>query len=168
MIVAALEFDPLQRFAEIERLVSKIYYRFSHLFLFNEELRDFWWEMAGEEEQHADILLACRAVIQNYDDETVDPSITRDNADRLSHDLNAYLAKGTPSLSVDESFKIALEIETSEIDAIYSKLLQLGGPKIAQTMQNLGVPASVQRQKLKAALRRFCTDPALFAAGARL
>jgi len=166
--VAALEFDPLQRFAEIERLVSKIYYRFSHLFLFNEELRDFWWEMAGEEEQHADILLACRAVIQNYDDETVDPSITRDNADRLSHDLNAYLAKGTPSLSVDESFKIAIEIETSEIDAIYSKLLQLGGPKIAQTMQNLGVPASVQRQKLKAALRRFCTDPALFAAGARL
>jgi hypothetical protein len=168
MIVAALKFDPLQRFAEIERLVSKIYYRFSHLFLFNEELRDFWWEMAGEEEQHADILLACRAVIQNYDDERVDPSITRDNADRLSHDLNAYLAKGTPSLSVDESFKIALEIETSEIDAIYSKLLQLGGPKIAQTMQNLGVPASVQRQKLKAALRRFCTDPALFAAGARL
>ena len=26
-------FDPLIRFAEIERLVSKIYFRFSHLFL---------------------------------------------------------------------------------------------------------------------------------------
>ena len=26
-------FNPLERFAEIERLVSKIYYRFSHLFM---------------------------------------------------------------------------------------------------------------------------------------
>ncbi|HEY6201391.1 MAG TPA: hypothetical protein VI231_22500 [Candidatus Binatia bacterium] len=164
----AHDFDPLERFAEIERLVSKIYYRFSHLFLFDAELRDFWWEMAGEEEQHANILLACKELIQNYDDETLDPSITRDNADRLRRDLSAYLAKGTPSLSVDEAFKIAIDIETSEIDTIYSKLLQLGGPKIAQTMQNLGVPASVQRQELKAALRRFCADPALLAAGDRL
>src|SRR5262249_33918641 len=116
------------------------------------------------EVQHSDILLACKALIQNYDDETLDPSITRENADRLRSDLAAYLAKGTPSLSVHESFRIALQIETSEIDAIYSKLLQLGGPKIAQTMKNLGVPASVQRQKLKAALRRFCADPELLAA----
>jgi hypothetical protein len=168
LIVDALEFDPLERFAEIERLVSKIYYRFSHLFLSEGELRDFWWSMAGEEEQHADILLACKELIRNYDDETLDPSISRDNADKLRNDITAYLAKGTPSLSVDEAFKIALQIETSEIDAIYSKLLQLGGPKIAQTMQNLGVPASVQRQKLKAALRRFCADPALLAAADRL
>jgi hypothetical protein len=41
-------FDPLLQFAEIERLVSKIYFRFSHLFLANPELRDFWWEMAKE------------------------------------------------------------------------------------------------------------------------
>jgi len=161
-------FDPLERFAEIERLVSKIYYRFSHLFLSDGELRDFWWEMAGEEEQHAGILLACKALIENYDDETLDPAITRDNADRLRRDLVTYLAKGTPTLSVDEAFKIAVRIETSEIDAIYSKLLQLGGPKIAQTMQNLGVPASVQRQKLKAALRRFSADPELLAAAERL
>jgi hypothetical protein len=71
-------------------------------------------------------------------------------------------------LSVGEAFKIAIQIETSEIDAIYGKLLQLGGPKIAQTMQNLGVPASVQRQKIKATLRRFCTDPDLLSAADRL
>lgn len=163
-----MDFDPLERFAEIERLVSKIYYRFSHLFLSEGELRDFWWDMAGEEEQHSDILLACRALIQNYDDETLDPSITRDNADRLRARLSEFLGKGTPSLSVEEAFKIAVDIETSEIDAIYSKLLQLGGPKIAQTMQNLGVPASVQRRKLKAALRRFCADPELLSVADQL
>jgi hypothetical protein len=28
-------------------------------------------------------------------------------------------------------------------------------------MENLGVPASVQRQKLRAAVRRFCSSPDL-------
>jgi hypothetical protein len=35
-------------------------------------------------------------------------------------------------------------------------------------MENLGVPASVQRQKLKSAMRRFCFDPALLAAAESL
>jgi hypothetical protein len=161
-------FDPLERFSEVERLVSKIYFRFSHLFLSRPELRDFWWEMAKEEEQHACILNACRAVIENYEDETLDPNISKEKADALSTRLISFLSQGTRSLAVEESFRIALDIETSEIDAIYSKLLQLGGPKIAQTMENLGVPASVQRQKLKVALRKFCSDPGLVQAAERL
>jgi hypothetical protein len=154
-------FDPLARFAELERLVSKIYFRFSHLFLEDRELRDFWWEMAREEEQHACILLACKALIDNYDDESLDPSISREKAQELEAKLLSYLAQGTPSLTKEEAFQIALELESSEIDAIYGKLVQLGGPHIAKTMENLGVPASVQRQQLKAALRRFCSDPGL-------
>jgi hypothetical protein len=165
----ALEsFDPLERFAEIERLVGKIYLRFSHLFLTQAEVRDFWWDMGMEEEQHAAILLACKGVIENYEDEKLDPSISREKADQLKEQLTSYLRKGTPSLAVEEAFRVALEIETSEIDAIYSKLLQLGGPHIAKTLENLGVPASVQRQKLKIAVRKFCTDPELLDAGARL
>ena len=166
----ALEaFDPLERFAEIERLVSKIYFRFSHLFLRQTDLRDFWWEMAVQEEQHLSILLACKEMIENYEDEELDPSISREKADRLKEHLTLYLNRGTPSIGVEEAFKIALEIETSEIDAIYSKLVQLGGPKIAQTLENLGVPASVQRQKLKSALKRFCSsNPELLAAAEQL
>jgi hypothetical protein len=167
-MIASPPFDPLERFAEVERLVSKIYYRFSHLFLSHSELRDFWWEMARQEEQHACILFACKALIQNYDDETLDPSISKEKAEELKSRLLSLLNRGSPALGVEESFRIALEIEGSEIDAIYSKLLQLGGPKIAQTMENLGVPASVQRQKLKSALRKFCTDSALIQAAERL
>ena len=161
-------FDPLLRFAEIERLVSKIYYRFSHLFLTRPELRDFWWEMAKDEEQHACILQACRALIENYEDETLDPTISRDKALELSLRLNSFLARGSALLNVEEAFRIALDIESSEIDAIYSNLLQLGGPQIGKTMENLGVPASVQRQKLKVALRRFCSNPDLLNAAERL
>jgi hypothetical protein len=161
-------FDPLLRFAEIERLVAKIYYRFSHLFLAQAELRDFWWEMAREEEQHASILGACRDVIVNYEDESLDPMISSEHADKLAERLQSFLGYGTRALSIEEAFKIALDIECSEIDVIYGKLLELGGPQIGKTMENLGVPAAVQRQKLKAALRRFCSDPELLNAAARL
>ena len=157
-------FDPLIRFAEIERLVAKIYFRFSHLFLHEPKLRDFWWEMAREEEQHACILNACRALIENYEDERLDPSISRQKADELEQRLLAYFKRGMASISVEEAFRIALEIESSEVDVIYGRLLQLGGPKIAKTMENLGVPASVQRQKLKLALRQFCSDSELLRA----
>jgi hypothetical protein len=161
-------FDPLLRFAEIERLVSKIYFRFSHLFFPNSKLRDFWWEMANEEEQHACILNACRAVIENYEDEQLDPSISVQKADELKRWLLAFLSRGTASIGVEEAFRIALEIEGSEIDVIYGRLLELGGPKIAKTMENLGVPASVQRQKLKFALRQFCASPELIEAAEKL
>ena len=161
-------FDPLRSFAAIERLVSKIYFRFSHLFLALPELRDFWWEMAREEEQHGCILQACREIIENFAEPTLDPMINRDKAQQLSLRLNAFLAQGTASLTVEDAFRIAVDIESSEIDAIYSKLTHLGGEQIAKTMENLGVPASIQRQKLKAALRRFCSSPELLSAAERL
>ena len=162
------QFDPLLRFAEIERLVSKIYYRFSHLFLTRQDLRDFWWEMAREEEQHASILDACRELILNYNEECLDPMINSDSAARVAARLQSLLDEGTPRLAIEDAFRIALEIESSEIDVIYGKLLQLGGPQIGKTMESLGVPAAVQRQKLKAALRRFCSNPELVQAAERL
>ena len=161
-------FDPLSSFAAIERQVSKIYFRFSHLFLARSDLRDFWWEMAKEEEQHACILEACRAVIENFPEPVLDPTINQEKAQQLSLRLNSFLAQGTALLSVEEAFRVAVEIEGSEIDAIYSKLVHLGGEEIAKTLENVGVPASVQRQKLKAALGRFCSDPELLSTAAKL
>ena len=87
-------FDPLIRFAEIERLVSKIYFRFSHLFLPQPKLRDFWWEMAKEEEQHGCILNACRAIIENYEDEKLDPTVSRHKADELKSGCCLFEPRG--------------------------------------------------------------------------
>ncbi|HWH76855.1 MAG TPA: hypothetical protein VNT76_05765, partial [Candidatus Binatus sp.] len=94
-MMAEQPFDPLLSFAAIERLVSKIYFRFSHLFLSNPELRDFWWEMAKEEEQHGHILQACRELIVNYDEDAIDPNINRDKALEVESRLQALLGRGT-------------------------------------------------------------------------
>lgn len=153
--------DPLVRFAEIERLAGRVYFRFSHLFLDVPELRDFWWQMAVEEEQHACVLIAIRTVIESYCEGAADPAIGQDKADQLEARLLAYLSKGTPMITVDESLSIALDIESSEIDAIYSKLLQLGGPRLANVMAQFGVPVSAQLGKLKSMVSRFSEDPEL-------
>ena len=57
--------------------------------------------MAKEEEQHACILNACRAVIENYDDETLDPNISKEKADALKTRLTSFLSHGTPTLAVE-------------------------------------------------------------------
>ncbi len=121
-----------------------------------------------DEEQHASILLACKEVVRNFSDESLDPAINREKAEQLKNRIAIYLSKGTPKITVEDAFRIALEIEDSELDTIYSKLLQLGGPSIAKTMENLGVPASVQRHKLKVALQELCKDPALLKAAEQL
>ncbi len=59
-----IPFDPLERFAGIERLAAKVYFRFSHLFLPHADLREFWWQMAMDEEQHASVLFACKTMIE--------------------------------------------------------------------------------------------------------
>ncbi len=160
-VVQELNNDPFERFAEIERLVSKVYFRFSLLFIDHGELRDFWWQMARDEEQHACILLACKAIVENFQDNPVNPEIGKGKAVQLEGQINSYLGKGTPSITVEEAFKIALEIECSELDAIYSELLKTCGPEVAKTMEHVGVPASVQRRKLASAVHRFTSDPEL-------
>ncbi len=139
--------DLFKRFAEIERLVSKVYFRFSHLFPHHGELRDFWWQMAMDEEQHVCILMACMAIVEGFDGLALDPNIGEEKARRLEGQMRAYLGRGTPSITVEEAFKIALEIECSELDAIYSELLKSCGPQVVKTMERVGVPASVQRRK---------------------
>jgi len=159
-----LSFDPLEGFAEIERLSAKVYFRFSHLFLHHPELRDFWWQMAMDEEKHSSTLLACKEMITKYADKFKDPSIGKEKAEELKERINDYLSKGTASITIEEAFKIALDMESSELDVTYKKLLHLGGPKIAKSLGHLLVPASIQRQKLKSAILRFSNDPELHAA----
>ena len=160
-------FDPLEGFAEIERLSAKVYFRFSHLFLHISEVRDFWWQMAMDKEKHSATLLSCKEMITRYPDKPIDPSISKEKIEELKERINAFLSKGTATITMEEAFKIALEMESSDLDVSYKKLLRLIGSKIAKSLGHLMVPASVQRQKLKSAILRFSNDPELNAAATK-
>ncbi len=156
-------FDPIEAFAEIERLSGKVYFRFSHLFFHQTDLRDFWWQMAMDEEQHSATLLACKEIIKNLPEEAFPPNISEEKADQLRGQVSYYLNRGTPSITVEEAFKVALELETSELSTIYSELLKLGGPQITKTMESLGVPVRIHRVRLRSAINRFTKDKELHA-----
>ncbi|MDP2605369.1 MAG: hypothetical protein Q8S00_22735 [Deltaproteobacteria bacterium] len=109
--------DSLQAFAEIERLTSKVYFRFSHLFLNHPSLRDFWWEMGMVKERQAAILMAIKVACQNCAGKS-ETGTGREGATCLKGQLTAYLSKGTPAITVEEAFRKALEIESFEINVI--------------------------------------------------
>ncbi len=109
--------DSLQAFAEIERLTSKVYFRFSHLFLNHPSLRDFWWEMGMVKERQAAILMAIKVACQNCAGKS-ETGTGREGATCLKEQLTAYLSKGTPAITVEEAFRKALEIESFEINVI--------------------------------------------------
>ncbi|MBI4522924.1 MAG: hypothetical protein HY695_03820 [Deltaproteobacteria bacterium] len=125
--------DSFQALAEIERLIGKVYFRFSHLFLHHPRLRHFWWEMAAAKERQASILTAIKLVSQRCIGKS-GASIGRAGADWLKGQLEAYLSQGTPAITAEEAFKKALEIERSEIDVIS----KLGGPETAGIGTGIG------------------------------
>jgi hypothetical protein len=128
----------------LERLVGKIYFRFFPSLHLPPGVARRLVGDGAQEDQHEAILLACKSIIQNYD-ESFDPSVSPDKANELKTRLLSFLSLGNAGLELENSFRVALEIETSEIDSIYSKLVSLGGPNIAQTMENLDVPSRSTR-----------------------
>ena len=114
--------DSLMAFAEIERLIGKIYFRFSHLFFHHPSLRDFWWEMGMAKERQAAILTAIKVASQNCAGNS-ETGIDCDGTEKLKGQLRAYLSKGTPAITAEEAFTKALEIENSETGMI-SKLVE--------------------------------------------
>ena len=114
--------DSLRAFVEIERLIGKIYFRFSHLFLHHSTLRDFWWEMGMVKERQAAILMAIKVASQNCAGNS-ETGIGCDGTEKLKGQLRAYLSKGTPAITAEEAFTKALEIEDSETGMI-SKLVE--------------------------------------------
>ncbi|NIO06432.1 MAG: hypothetical protein GTO40_00020, partial [Deltaproteobacteria bacterium] len=85
------DFDPLERFAGIERLAGKVYFKLSDLFLGQGELRNFWWQMAMDEEQHASVLIACKTLMDEASQQPLDPSVNAEAAHRLETKLRSYL-----------------------------------------------------------------------------
>ena len=107
-----------RRFIEFEELAAKIYLRLAARFPKNEYLGAFWLEMAMQEKQHAGLLQFC----------VEEGCFACDLPDTAGTEKIAELFKrleersANTQLTIAGAFSLAIELETSEVNAIYRRL----------------------------------------------
>jgi hypothetical protein len=113
------ETQTYSRLGEFEERAASLYKNFARRFVDNRELSWFWLEMSMEEKQHALFLEFCgweRVAIGTLPD--------KDTIQRLSdlfRDLENRAAQ--KDLSMDDAFLIAAELESSEVNDIYARVI---------------------------------------------
>jgi hypothetical protein len=108
-----------EQFVNFEEKAAAIYLRMASRFSpENPELSSFWLDMGMQEKQHAGLLQFCIAeelFAHNLPSEK--------DIEDIATAFTTLLARASdPNLTIVEAFRIALEVETSEVNAIYDKL----------------------------------------------
>jgi len=111
--------DIYRRFIHFEEQAAAIYLRMASRFSpENPELSALWLEMGIQEKQHAGLLQFCLAEEQFAEKLPTDKEI--ESAEALFSRLMRQAS--TADLSIEDAFRIALDLETSEVNAIYDRL----------------------------------------------
>jgi hypothetical protein len=142
-----------------EERAASIYLSLARRFARNSALSWFWLEMSMEEKEHALLLEFCGC------EELFADNMPDQRAIQTLSDLFTVVEKKTsqPKLSIDDAFLIAAELESSEINAIYARLVGpvKGTPYILRKkVETLG---SNHMQSLIRGARRFRVNPSTMA-----
>jgi rubrerythrin len=115
----------LQRATQIEETAAEIYRTLSRRFASDPILHQLWTAMADDERKHGKKLLTWRRLLElaprerRPDCDDFAPAIRR--LVSLAQELSERAARVD---DVEVAFSIALALETSELDVIYTQLLQ--------------------------------------------
>jgi rubrerythrin len=144
-------------FIGLEQRSAALYLDLSVRFFNNPEFSWFWIEMAMEEKQHAGMLQHCREA-GVFARELPD----KDQIQRLHslfRDLETRINQ--PGLQPDDAFEIAIELESSEINDIYSRLTApIEGPvHVLRKKMELSLAGHFER--LQEAALKFNASPAI-------
>jgi rubrerythrin len=105
-------------FVQFEERAAAIYLQLASRFSQDSQLSSFWLDMAMHEKQHAGLLQFC--VCERLFAKDL-PS--RSEIDALAADFQRLEKRAAdPNLTSSEAFALAVEMEASEINAIYSYL----------------------------------------------
>jgi hypothetical protein len=108
-----------RRLIDFEERAAALYLKLARRFVEQQELSAFWLEMSMEERQHALLLEFCCGE-QMLTGRLPDRS-TLQRVSKLFLDLEKRVRR--KSLSVDEAFLIAAELESSELNEIYARVI---------------------------------------------
>ena len=128
-----------RQFVEFEEKAAAIYVQLASRFSRDPQLSSFWLDMAMHEKQHAGLLQFCLC-------ESVFAPDLPDSAEiqKLREFFNRLEKRAAePDLTIEQTFSLAVEMEASEINAIYCHLtttlhssMYLLRRKIATTLPN--------------------------------
>jgi rubrerythrin len=107
-----------RKFVEFEERAAGIYLELASRFSKNPKLSSLWLDMATHEKQHAGLLQFCLRdglFVPNLPDSTQIQKLSR-----FFKRLEKRAAE--PKITVEQAFRLAIELETSEINTIYSYL----------------------------------------------
>ena len=145
-------YDVYRRFIDFEEQAAAILLRMASRFSpENPELTAVWLNMAIQEKQHAGLLQFCLA-------EELFAGTLPDDKEILSIEaLFSRLTKeaSNPDLSVEESFRIAVQLEKSEVNLLYDHLTKPihGSPYLLRRKIAISLPDHLENLLQEA--RRF-------------
>jgi hypothetical protein len=141
----------------LEERSAALYMELSVRFFDNPELSWFWVEMAMEEKQHAGLLQHCREA--GVFASALPDKNQIEKLNGLFRELEGRVA--APHLTLDEAFGVAIELESSEINDVYSRLTApIQEPaRVMRKKMELSVAGHFER--LHEAASKFKTSPAI-------
>lgn len=152
----------LRRCEAIEAGASRLYGSFSRRFRNDEELARFFADLAADERGHAKKLATWRRFLEHRDPARRPSAAGYDGSVvELEALLDRLREKGRAASSAEEALRIALDLEASELDAIYSTILQSSPlarfPDVQETRK---VEVGAHHQKLLRMVRARCRGDA--------
>jgi len=107
-----------RQFKEFEERAAAIYLQLASQFAANHELSSFWLEMALHEKQHAGLLEFC--LLEHLFASEMPDAPTLEELTQFFQRLEKRAAD--PTISVEDALALAIELEASELNAIYCNL----------------------------------------------
>ncbi|MBI3770141.1 MAG: hypothetical protein HY271_16835 [Deltaproteobacteria bacterium] len=131
----------LDRCIALETGASEVYGLLAERFADDGELEELWRSMATDERRHAHKLATWRALVAaEHPDHRASTSGFADAVTALEGFVAHARAEARRCTTADAAFALALALETSELDAIYTQLLQSSPiarfPDLAETVRS--------------------------------
>jgi hypothetical protein len=112
---------------ELERKTMELYAEFVRLFQADDELRQFWFNMARGEAAHCGALMLVEAIVRNEPGLSGDAKVLFDTSTgiRLRSLLTAYRRELRRGVTPGRAFEMAVDLESSELEDVVVDLLQV-------------------------------------------
>ena len=111
---------------ELERKTMALYADFVRLFADDEELRQFWFNMARHEAAHCGFLALVESILET------DPVAARTRlwfdpttATRLRALLSAYGREARAGIGLERAFEMAIDLEASELEDVVVEMMKV-------------------------------------------